>query len=160
MRWVALIVGFLMLFVPAFGRGSNIAGLVLSWGGGVAGIFIGGAVSILFMDMRLRRRRVDKAAATLFGILGIAAMVAAPFVRGVVASLLPDSEAWYGVFDTLWLLIPSWLIYGFMVGFGMAVVLLGSKRVANDNARVSPTLAGLPRSTPSSGPHPSERTGA
>lgn len=59
-------------------------------------------------------------------------MLAAPFAKGIVLAILPDTSAWYGDegdLGTLWFLFPRWLIYGFMVGVGIGTVYVGSRRV-------------------------------
>ena len=125
---MAIILGFLMLLAPAVGPGSNILGLILSRGGGLMGMFVAGGVVILLLALRSGRRNVDAVAAPLFRILGVVAMIAAPIIKGVVTNLLFDADVdttWLGV---LWLSTPRWFVYGFMVGFGMIAVLLGSKR--------------------------------
>jgi hypothetical protein len=79
--------------------------------------------------LRLRGRRIDKTVGLCFVILGAGTILGAPLVKGAVASLLPSgSQAWYDVFFVVWVLVPRWLVHGFMVGFGMAAVVLGSQQ--------------------------------
>lgn len=120
-----------MLAAPVFGRGSNISGLVFSLVGGFGGIAMLGAVSGLLIAYRVKHKAVDRVASVSFSVLGVVMMISAPFAKSAVASLLPNSDAWYGLFDVLWFFIPKWLIYGFMVGFGMMAVFLGSQPVLN-----------------------------
>jgi hypothetical protein len=127
--------GFLMLSVPAIGPGSNVAGFLFAWGGAFAGGLVGSVVTSSLLGLRVRREGADRAAATLFGVLGAAAMALAPLAKGIVGGLLPESEAWYGAFDVAWLAMPWWFVYGIMVGFGVVVPLLGSKREATARSR-------------------------
>lgn len=129
MRWIVVILGFLMLVAPAFGRGSNIAGLAFSAVGGLGGIATLGAMTGLLIELRMKRRIVDRITSVFFVVIGVSMMIGAAFAKGAVASLLPDSDAWYGLFDVLWFFIPKWLVYGFMVGFGTTAVFMGSQPI-------------------------------
>lgn len=138
MRWIAVIVGFLMLSVPSFGAGSNILGLIQVFAGAIGGVSAGGVVSLFpaLLEARVRRKRVDDVAATLFTVVGLVSMATAPLAKGIVASLLPDTAAWYGSegdLGTLWFFFPRWLVYGFLVGFGVVIVYVGSSRSHSSN---------------------------